>query len=119
MAVPSVHLPQTALAEHLSWLYCGAQGVQEGDLIVKEDRQEGQIGSKVYLYYARAYGCVFALVMTPLAWFLPSLSPRLDVRLCLFAGGCHCACWSCAGAQNRASTSSPTGTAFILLTGHE
>jgi hypothetical protein len=33
------------------------QGVSEGDLITKEDREEGQIGSKVYLYYARAYGC--------------------------------------------------------------
>ena len=39
-------------------IYVTYQGVAEGDLITKEDREEGQIGSKVYLYYARAYGCV-------------------------------------------------------------
>ena len=69
VAVPICQLQGGAVSELLRSFSCGAQGVQEGDLIVKEDREEGQIGSKVYLYYARAYGCVFALVVTPLACF--------------------------------------------------
>jgi len=110
---------KTGLAELLSRLYCGAQGVQEGDLIVKEDREEGQIGSKVYLYYARAYGCVFALVHDSSGLFCVVTVIKSRHALVPSAGGCHCACWSCAGAQSRASTSSPTGTAFILMPSHE
>ena len=30
--------------------------MKEGDLMLKEDRELGQIGSKVYLYYIKAYG---------------------------------------------------------------
>ena len=34
------------------------QGIKEGDLMLKEDRELGQIGKKVYLYYGKAYGWV-------------------------------------------------------------
>ena len=110
--------PQAQEESFSRWFCCVAQGVQEGDLILKEDREEGQIGSKVYLYYARAYGCGLGSCCDDSFNWL-SLSSRSDLRTIdlhtlLSAGFYRCACWSCAGAQSRASTSSPTGTAFHI-----